>query len=235
MIVLALETSTQLGGVAVIKDGQILAVESSLRQKSHSEVLNKFVESCLESTGLKLSDMDVFAVGQGPGSFTGIRVAANVGKTFAYAYNKPLVTIDSLILLAAPALDQALPVLAIINAYKNMVYLGLFKPDDGLEPRYVTGPIALPVQKLEMLVQQDVLVVGDGYQTYQEYFSEDLKKRMHRNNQYSDYPTSETLGLLSEKRALSNRTIEWNSFIPLYIRASEAEENKRGIIISPLK
>ncbi|MGZ3743955.1 MAG: tRNA (adenosine(37)-N6)-threonylcarbamoyltransferase complex dimerization subunit type 1 TsaB [Pseudobdellovibrionaceae bacterium] len=242
MIVLAMETSTQLGGVAVIKDGQVIAAESSLRQRSHSEVLNRFVQNCLRKVMLELSDIDVFAVGQGPGSFTGIRVAANMGKSFSYIYKKPLVSIDSLVLLAASAAASAkspLPVLSIINAYKNMVYLGLFDTAKGLgpssEPLYFHGPTAVPVQKLESLITQDVLVVGDGFETYQEYLPENLKRQLHRNDQLSDFPLAETLGLLAEKRAQQGQTIEWNSFVPLYIRASEAEENKRGIIISPLK
>lgn len=234
MIVLAMETSTQLGGVAVIKDGQVLAMESSLRQKSHSEVLNRFIHNCLDKSNIKLEEVDVFAVGQGPGSFTGIRVAANAGKSFSYIYNKPLVTIDSLVLLAA-AVKTQLPVLSIINAYKNMVYLGLFDLNKGPEPTYIIGPDAVPVQKLGSLITQDVLVVGDGYETYQEYLPEELKRKFHRDAQFSDQPLSETLGLLAEKRAKLNKTIEWNSFVPLYIRASEAEEQRKGIVISPLK
>ncbi|MBC7371505.1 MAG: tRNA (adenosine(37)-N6)-threonylcarbamoyltransferase complex dimerization subunit type 1 TsaB [Bdellovibrionaceae bacterium] len=235
MIVLAMDTSTLLGGVAVIKDGQVLSVESSLRQKSHTEIISPFVESCLASAGFKLSDIDIFAVGQGPGSFTGIRVAANAGKSFAYAYGKPMVTIDSLVLLASAVHESKLPVLSIINAYKNMVYLGLFDLVEGQEPRYRHGPIAIPVRELSTLIKEKVLVVGDGFDTYREYLSEDFKKFLVRDSEYSDYPTAETLGLLAERRALAHQTIEWNSFIPLYIRASEAEESKRGIIISPLK
>lgn len=234
MTVLSMETSTLLGGVALIKDGQVLAIESSLRQKSHSENLHVFVENCLRQANIQLSEIDVFAVGQGPGSFTGIRVAANAGKTFSYIFGKPLVTIDSLVLLAA-AVKSPLPVLSIINAYKNMVYFGLFDLHQGPEPVYLHGPIAVPVQKLSTLVHQDVLVVGDGYKTYQEYMPEDLKIKLQRDEFFSDFPTAETLGLLAETRALHHQTIGWNSFTPLYIRASEAEETKRGIIISPLK
>lgn len=233
MTVLALETSTLLGGVAVIKNGQVLASESSQRQKSHSEILHPFIETCLQKAGLTLTDIDVFAVGQGPGSFTGIRVAANAGKTFSYIYNKPLVTVDSLMLLATPVKSD-LPVLAMLNAFKNMVYFGLFDVS-GDEPVYLKGPLAIPVLYLKTLVSESVLVVGDGYTTYQEYFSEDLKPLLHRDAQYQDHPQAETLGLVAEKRARNHQTIEWNSFLPLYIRASEAEENKRGIVISPLK
>lgn len=234
MIVLAMETSTQLGGVSLIKDGKVLATASSLKQKSHSEALNGFIQSCLDQAHLKLTDVDVFAVGQGPGSFTGIRVAANAGKSLSYILKKPLVTIDSLLLLAAPV-KSPLPVLSIINAYKNMVYLGLFDLSKGPEPFYLKGPTAVPVSQLETLIPQEVLVVGDGYETYHEYLSPEFNRRLHREARYSDFPLSETLGLLAEERAKKNQTIEWNSFLPLYIRASEAEEQKRGIVISPLK
>ncbi|MBK9324571.1 MAG: tRNA (adenosine(37)-N6)-threonylcarbamoyltransferase complex dimerization subunit type 1 TsaB [Bdellovibrionaceae bacterium] len=234
MIVLALESSTQLGGVSIIKDGQVIASESSMRQQSHSEYLNAFVATCLERAGISLNDVDIFAVGQGPGSFTGIRVASNIGKSFSYIYKKPMVAIDSLVLLAAPVKTK-LPVVSIINAYKNMVYFSCFDLSKGLEPTRQSGPIAIPVKDLSEYVSRDVLVIGDGFETYQEFFPNELKDKLIRDSQYSDYPKPETLGLIAEIRARHGQTIEWNSFTPLYIRASEAEENKRGVLISPLK
>ena len=239
MNVLALETSTLLAGVAVIQDGKVLAQESSLRGKSHSELISPFITQTLEKSLLKLSDIDVFAVGQGPGSFTGIRVGANAGKTFAFSFQKPLVTVDSLVLLAAqtiinPGHKTSLPVLAIINAYKNMVYFGLFDVS-GKEPTYLSGPMAVPVRELSQHVTSEVLVVGDGWQAFHEYFPENLQRLCHRDARLSDYPMAETLGLMAETRAKAGQTLDWKSYIPLYIRASEAEESKRGILISPLK
>lgn len=234
MTVLAMETSTLLAGVAVVQNGKVLAKESSLRGKSHSELISPFINSTLETSGLKLSDIDVFAVGQGPGSFTGIRVAANAGKTFSFSFSKPLITIDSLTLLAAQALGEARPVLTIINAYKNMVYFGLFDVT-GSTPKFLSGPMAVPVRELSQHVTSEVLVVGDGWDAFQEYFPADLHKLCHRNSELSDYPLAETLGLMAEKMAASGTTMDWKSYIPLYIRASEAEEAKRGILISPLK
>lgn len=234
MKILALETSTQVGGVAVVIDGKVVAEEISLRQKSHSEIISPFVDSCLKKSNLKLEDIDAFAVGQGPGSFTGIRVAANAGKTFSYSFNKPLVTIDSLMLLAEQARGSSFPILAIINAYKNMVYLGLFDMSSG-EPTYIKGPAAVPVRELSQYIDCDVTVVGDGWDAYHEYFPAELAAKMHRDLDLLDHPHAKTLGLLAEKRALKGQTLSWQSFVPLYIRASEAEETKRGILISPLK
>lgn len=238
MKVLALETSTQAGSVAVIIDGHVVAEETSLRQRSHSEIINPFVQACLAKAGLEIQDMDLFAVGEGPGSFTGIRVAGNAGKSFAYSHNKPLVAIDSLTLLAQQARHESAgrPVLAILNAYKNMVYLGLLDVQDPhQEPRYLVGPSAVPVRELSQHIDQDCLVVGDGWDAYHEYFPEPVTRRLFRLPTLLDLPFARTLGLMAEVRGKKQQTLDWNSFIPLYIRASEAEETKKGILISPLK
>lgn len=234
MKVLALETSTLVGGAALIIDGKVVAEETSLRQKTHSENINPFVDFCLGKAGLTLEDIDLFAIGQGPGSFTGIRVAANAGKTFAYCYNKPLVTIDSLMLMAAQAQPQTKHVVSMINAYKNMVYIGTFDVS-GKEPRYLKGPEAVPVRNLKDYILDECVVVGDGWEAYQEYFPEELRQKIQRQADLPDHPLARTLGLMAEARGLQGQTLDWKSFIPLYIRASEAEETKKGILISPLK
>lgn len=233
MKVLALETSTLVGGVAIIIDGNVVAEETSLQQKTHSENVNPFVDFCLKKAGLALADIDLFAVGQGPGSFTGIRVAANAGKTYAYVHNKPLVTIDSLMLMAAQARTADKPVISMINAYKNMVYIGIFDVQ-GDEPRYLRGPEAIPVRDLKSYIQQEAYVVGDGWEAYSAYFPEELRAKLHRHSDFPDHPFAKTLGLMAETRGKKGLTLDWKSFTPLYIRASEAEETKKGILISPL-
>lgn len=233
MKILAMETSTQLGSVAIIIDGHVVAEEVSFKQKSHSENISPFIEECLKMRELTLNDMDAFAVGAGPGSFTGIRVAANAGKTFSYCYNKPLVAVDSLVLLAEQARGCERPVLSIINAYKNMVYMGLFDVS-GEYPAYLRGPDAVPVRELSKFITQEVLVVGDGWNAYHPYFPDDLKFKCIRNEETSEFPQARTLGLLAERQLLKGHTNDWKSFTPLYIRASEAEETKKGILITPL-
>lgn len=233
MKVLALETSTVLGGAAIIVDGQVVAEESSLRQRSHSESLHIFIENCLRRAGLALSDIDVFATGQGPGSFTGIRVAANTAKSYAYSFQKPMVTIDSLTVMASQVQRKDKPVLCIINAYKNMVYTGIFQPTE-LEAAPILPPTVFSVRDLASHIHEDMLVIGDGYLDYAPYFSQDLQKKLERPVDPMDFPQAKTLGLLAEARAKNDQTLDWNSFTPLYIRASEAEEKKQGIIIKPL-
>jgi tRNA threonylcarbamoyladenosine biosynthesis protein TsaB len=233
MNLLALESSTLLGSAALVVNGQIIAEKSSRRQKSHSEVLNTFIDELLAGAGLKLSDIDAFAVGKGPGSFTGLRIAGNIGKTLAYSFQKPMIAIDSLTLLAAPA-PRNLPVCAMINAYKNMVYYGLFKNQEGF-PEFIKGPGVIPVQSLDEILTEKCLVVGDGFATYSPYFAKTVSALMVRNEKIADEPTASSLGKLAFEQFQKGLTLDWKSFVPLYIRASEAEETKRGLFIPSLK
>jgi N6-L-threonylcarbamoyladenine synthase/tRNA threonylcarbamoyladenosine biosynthesis protein TsaB len=71
------------------------------------------------------------------------------------------------------------------------------------------------------------LCVGEGFLAYEKAFSVSFLDQIVRFAEYSDYPLATTLALLAEEKVTTNQTIEWNSFEPLYIRASEAEENQR--------
>lgn len=234
MKILALETSTIQASVAVVVDGAVVSYESTQRQRSHSEVGNVFVETCLKQAGLKLEQIDVFATGQGPGSFTGIRVAANIAKTFCYTYNKPLVTVDSLSILAQQLNKHDKPILSLINAYKNMTYTGLLQTSEEGLPVFIKGPDAYSVIDLPNEIQTNAYVVGDGYLDYQEYFKPEFNSTLIRLDAADDYPGARMLGILAHRKVLLGQTLDWKSFLPLYIRASEAEESKRGILIKPL-
>lgn len=246
--ILAIETSTNLGGVSFLHDNEILFTQSSREQKSHSELVHQFIQEGLDTVKWKLSDFDLFAVSSGPGSFTGIRVAVNTGKSYAYVHKKPLIGITSLDCLAQQSLPDFLlesrntsekinSIFCMINAYKNMVYYAVYSITDAGELAQTHEPFVIPVKDLHTLIKSNTWVVGDGYLTYEKYFSPELKKFMHRTQSPQDYPTSSCLGQLAYSKFLSannSSTFEWNLFTPLYLRASEAEENKKGILYSPL-
>ncbi len=235
MIVLACETSTLLGSVAVLKDQAVLAYKESLRQGSHSDVLNVFVETVLNEAGLQLSDVDLFASGIGPGSFTGIRISLNTIKTFSYCYNKPCIGVDSLLNLATQCSLQTLsdhPIVAMINAYKNMVYIATYKMDDGrvivLKP-----PQVVRVQNLANYLDTDCYVVGDGYAAYKNFLISHVPKQLLRPEGANDEPTAQVLGQLAMNTPPASY-VAWNELLPIYLRESEAEENAKGIRFQPL-
>jgi tRNA threonylcarbamoyl adenosine modification protein YeaZ len=246
--ILAIETSTNLGGVSFLQNNEILFTKSSREQKSHSELVHQFIQEGLDALKWKLSDFDIFAVSSGPGSFTGIRVAVNTGKSYAYVHKKPLIGITSLDCLAQQNLPSVMAeakdssgkitsIFCMINAYKNMVYYASYSITDQGELTQTHEPFVIPVKDLHTLIKAHTWVVGDGYITYEKYFSPEIKNLMHRPSKPEDFPMASCLGQLAYLKFLNEKnstTFEWNLFTPLYLRASEAEENKKGILYSPL-
>jgi tRNA threonylcarbamoyladenosine biosynthesis protein TsaB len=242
MKILALESSTAHGSVALLESDDVKFQTSSREQKSHSELLHTFIERGLKQLQWNIADIDLFTSTIGPGSFTGIRVSINSAKSFAFVFNKPIIGVDSLLNMAHVNFNmiknstQTNTITCMINAYKNMVYLGQYTFKDG-NISVLTEPTVVRVQDLGSVIKDKTLVVGDGYTMYEPYFSDQIKPLSLRPTGLSDYPTAEMTGRLAKQIWSENKsgsTFEWNLILPLYLRASEAEENKKGIKYTPL-
>lgn len=238
MITLCCETSTLLGSVALLEDQKVLAYHESQRQGSHSDVLNILVEKVLQDSGKNLKDVDAFISGIGPGSFTGIRISLNAIKAYAYCFNKPVYGGNSLMSMAFAARQATLnekfinlPIISMINAYKNMCYVATYEFKNGafLEAK---SPEVIRVQNLNTYVLEPALVCGDGFSTYQKFFPQELSEKLMRAEGVLDDPQAKTLGLLAGQDLL--KPMAWNELLPLYLRSSEAEENLQGIKYQPL-
>ena len=100
MRVLGIDTSTMISTVTVVEDEKIIGDFNVNQEKTHSESLVPMIETLLNLLGLKLSDIDIFAISQGPGSFTGLRIGMTIAKTFAQVGNKKLIPVSTLKALA---------------------------------------------------------------------------------------------------------------------------------------
>lgn len=235
MIILSCETSTLLGSVAIHKDGQLLSQKSLFRQGSHAEALNVLIQDCLAEAKISLKDVDHFVTGLGPGSFTGIRISFNTVKTFSEIFNKEMAGIDSLKSLAYLNKDLALSlnyseIACAINAFKNMVYIATYKIENNslVETR---PPQVVRVQELNAFITKPIFFVGDAFSAYENYLTKNCQGKLIRNANAHDYPTAVAVGYLA---GLENKFFHWSNLLPLYLRASEAEENLSGIKYQPL-
>jgi tRNA threonylcarbamoyl adenosine modification protein YeaZ len=102
---LAFDTSADVTAVAVLEADEVIVEDSAASAERHAETLLPRIEECLARANLALSDIDVFAVGVGPGSFTGVRVGVATAKGLAFATGKPLRGVVSLAALAASVID----------------------------------------------------------------------------------------------------------------------------------
>jgi len=129
---LALDTSTPVGSVAVGRDGTVLA-ESLLRVRAtHSEVVLPEIDRLLERCGLGVQDLGAVVVGGGPGSFTGVRIAASLAKGMCHARSLELYSFSSLAAVAAGA-GCGEPVCAMFDARRGQVYAAGYRVGAGIE------------------------------------------------------------------------------------------------------
>ena len=121
MRVLGIDTSTMISTVTVVEDEKVIGDFNVNQEKTHSESLVPMIETLLKLLGLKLSDIDIFAISQGPGSFTGLRIGMTIAKTFAQVGNKKLIPISTLKALALNSSSNSAKV-AMLDARGKRVY-----------------------------------------------------------------------------------------------------------------
>ncbi len=222
MKVIAFDTSTSHGGVAVLRDDKVLSRAVWQRQGSHGELLTPQIQSCLEAAGWSPQDLEAVAVGIGPGSFTGVRVAINAARSLAFAISKPVFAFDTTEIIANGCGRADLPLLVIVNAHKNMVFASTFRRD-GSDWKRLTPLEAREPEQLLDLVHGPHLCLGDGYDEYHSLFPPELSRLLVRDSSMSDYPQPEVLGLMH----LRASPLDWKDVQALYIRESGAEEKLR--------
>lgn len=124
MLILALETSTELGSCALWHDGR-LTERTCPAARPHSETLLPLVRELLQEAGVEVRQLDAIAFGVGPGAFTGLRVACGAAQGLAMAGNIPLLPVSSLETMAAAT--GAERVLALLDARMGEVYAGAYQ------------------------------------------------------------------------------------------------------------
>ena len=161
MLMLALDTSTPQGSVGIGRDGQVLAESVLSVRATHSEVVLPEVDRLLGECGIQPADLQAVVVGGGPGSFTGVRIAAALAKGMCHAGRLELFSFSSLAAVAVGAGYDG-PVCAMFDARRGQVYAAGYRVDEGIEELF--PPIAAPVQEVlgDLAHPSDWCFSGDG-------------------------------------------------------------------------
>ena len=160
-MILALDTSTPTGSVAVGRDGEVLLESLLAVRATHSEVVLPEIHRLLTGCGLEVSDLEAVVVGGGPGSFTGVRIAASLAKGICHARDLELYSFSSLAAVAAGAGCEGL-VCTMFDARRGQVYAAGYRVEGGVEeifpPRAASlGDVLEDLREVEMW-----LFAGDG-------------------------------------------------------------------------
>ncbi len=132
MLTLALEASTYTGTVAVVRDGTVVAARETAMRGVHEERLMPAVAEALAQAGVAPNAIDRVACGEGPGSFTSLRIAGAIAKGLALSASAPLHPVSSLLLIVAGA-EPAVPpgrYVAVLDAMRGDVFACVFSVTD---------------------------------------------------------------------------------------------------------
>jgi len=217
MLILALETSTELGSCALWRDG-VVSERICPPGRSHSETLLPLVRELLTEAGVQVRALNAIAFGVGPGAFTGLRVACGAAQGLAVAANLPLIPVTSLETMAALASTDR--VLALLDARMGEVYSGSYQIGDG---GYVLhGEIRVSAPDAVALPGEPGWVAcGNAIAAYPA-----LAARLSAAGiavQAEIFPTASAVARLAAPRAARGEGIDAALAVPLYIRDKVAK------------
>ena len=222
MKILALDTATTSCSAAIVDDGLACAELATVNDLTHSKHLMNMIDTVCDISGLKITDMDGFAVTIGPGSFTGLRIGISTVKGLAWSLNKPVVGISSLDALAWQCIPAPYPVCTMLDARKQEVYYSRYCFQDGELIKDRSEQVVAPAEAIND-IREPCLFIGNGANLYKEEILEKLGELAHFAGWNQDIIRASSVAGLSFERFVHHQTDDVALLVPHYIRKSDAE------------
>ena len=199
-----------------MRDGRVVREQVNDAPNAHAEHLPADLMSLLERAGMKLADIDVFAVATGPGSFTGLRIGIATMQGLAFAEGKPLVGVsgfDALARIAGP--DER--VAAWVDAWRGEVFAALYEDGREVDLPIVSRPDVL----LDALRGRPTLFIGDGAREH----ADEIRRTLGEAARIAAPPAPALAGTIAVLAGEVATTGDHAPHLirPLYVRRTDAE------------
>lgn len=228
MRTLAIDTTANTATCALTEDGRVRAVSTIDGLLTHSETMLPMVDEMLGHLGLSTNDVDIFAVTDGPGSFTGVRIGVSTIKGLAFSTGKPCVGVSSLASLAKnlEGLDGLR--VPVMDARRQQVYTAIYNK----EGNCVFGDSLIQLSALcDELAKSDgpIWLAGDGYLLAHRFISGDerLAKRLKSTPPALILHNAASAALLAEEIFRAGKCSTDSELRPVYLRDSQAERERK--------
>ena len=224
MLVLAIDTATQVSSVAVASEGRLLAELTMQGKLTHSETLMPHIEQVLKMAAVDKSQLTGIAVSNGPGSFTGLRIGLAAAKAMSYVLHIPLVGVSTLASLAYGVPVAGLRIMSMLDAQKGNAYAASYRWEDG--SLKVIEPVL--VDKITTIVEQcgtleeTVFLIGDAVQKKIQGKME-LPANVQIAPPHLIMPRAACVAMLGMEQLADGQEDNVMDLEPVYIRRSEAE------------
>lgn len=222
MTILAIDTSNNPLGVALLENDRVLGEYMTNLKKNHSIRIMPAIENLLKDCEKTPGDLTKIVVAKGPGSYTGVRIGVTISKTLAWSLNIPLVGISSLELLASGVgryFDGFISPL--FDARRGQIYTALYQYKDGSLTTVKPDQLVMMADWAADLKSrtEKILFVGNDLPIHQSTISDVLGDKAVFASITEHNPRPSELGLLG----LDKEGEDIHSFVPNYIRLAEAE------------
>lgn len=225
MLTLAFESSAKAASVALCEDGRLISQVIQCSGLTHSRTLLPMAEDLLKNAEMEMKQIDCFAVAQGPGSFTGIRIGIATVKGLAWAADKPCIGVSTLAAMAWNGIAAGGLICAVMDARRSEVYNALFRIEDGRPVRLCPDrAISLSALTEELREKGEApFLVGDGTELASAFFREQhLDHRVPPEN----VRWQNAWGVAME--AAGKKLCTSQELLPVYLRLSQAERERQA-------
>lgn len=223
-VLLALETSTTTGSVAVGAGAALVEVRLAPPIR-HAEALLPAIDYALAAAGVAKRELAGVAIGGGPGSFTGLRIAGATGKALAHSLGVPLFAASGLLVQAAALADASSPVCAMFDARRGEVYAACYRFEGTAVSVLLEPAVGDALDFVERLRAHDVVYLGEGVERNRERMEE---QGARLSGLRGAAPSAAALLALVAAAPERYRVPEPAAWEPAYVRASSAE---RGLSV----
>jgi tRNA threonylcarbamoyladenosine biosynthesis protein TsaB len=224
--ILAIETATAACSAALYIDGEI-SERHALVAREHTRLILPMIDTLLLEADMPLGALDAVAYGRGPGSFTGVRIAASVVQGIAYAADLPVIAVSTLATLAQGAMRETGEhrVMAALDARMAEVYWGLYAREPAGLPR-LQGEECVCAPGSVVLPESGVwIAAGSGWASYREQLLERAGQRVSRL--LTDLqPMAGDLAPLAAQRYRQGEILRAEEAVPVYLRDTVVRANE---------
>ncbi|MCE5330574.1 MAG: tRNA (adenosine(37)-N6)-threonylcarbamoyltransferase complex dimerization subunit type 1 TsaB [Bacteroidales bacterium] len=225
-VILHIETSTNVCSVALSEGLNCLFSKSNDEGMNHAALLSVYIAEALGILKTTTKKLNAVAVSSGPGSYTGLRIGVSTAKGLCYGLDIPLISVNTLQVLAAPAIKSAkqgekMLFCPMIDARRMEVYTAFFNAGNEMI-REVSADIITPDSYVELLANQPVYFLGNG--------AEKCKFTLtHPNARFIDglVPLAENMIPIAERAYTEKQFVDVAYFEPFYLKEFQATTPKK--------
>lgn len=211
--ILNIETATKNCSVSIAKNGKLVVIKELCEQNySHAEKLMPFINSCLNKAAIDFNNLNAVAIGKGPGSFTGLRIGVSTAKGLCYALDIPLISVDTLEILANAITIKKGFIIPLLDARRKEVYTAVF--DASKKWIKETYNHVLETNSFKEYLNKDkVFFLGDATTKTKEIIA-------HNNAVFYDdiHPSTNEMCILTYQKYVNNDIEDVAYFEPFYLK-----------------